>query len=149
MLITLVFTIACLAQTQATPQQDQNIVWSYETPQGFSLLEPGYRLPTQIKQALLEQVQPNPVYSKEYDEIFQDKAKLSAWLRNKLEQRETSLSKLIEAGKKVLDSDFAKSAPGHPIIRDTAKRQTKATAELSAIQRYLVVLRSWSPESFK
>jgi hypothetical protein len=148
MIRSLVLALVSLCATQGFSQNKTDVVWNYDTPQGFSLLEPSYRFPIQIKQALLEQVQPVPSRAKEYDNVFRDKLSFSIWFRGILEKQEEGLTRLVEAGKKVLESKAAKDYPSMPIIQDAAKRHTKAVSDLNLVQRYLIILKEWCPEAF-
>ena len=66
------------------PPKPAEVLWTYETPRGFQLLEPSYRYPTQVKAALLRYVQPVPALSREYHQVFLDKHKLATWLKGVL-----------------------------------------------------------------
>jgi len=140
--------LATLCIADVPPRATLDVNWNYDTPPGFSLLEPSYRFPIQIKQALVEQVQINSNLAKEYDSVFRDKLVFADWFRKILEKRQDALIRVLEAGKKILESKAAKDYPNMPIIRGTATRNTNYANEINSIQRYLVVLKEWCPEVF-
>lgn len=141
------FLAAVPPPTQAAkPAAPPAVVWTYATPQGFQLLEPGYRFPTQIKQALVQFVQPDAELSKAYQEVFGDKKQFAAWLKGVLLDRKTKLAKAVESGPMVLSSDLSKLSVGNAVITSTTQVHPKAAQDQTAIDRYLIVLKAWAPD---
>jgi hypothetical protein len=66
--VSLIASLPLLSQNAKPPVP--KLAWSYETPRGFQLPEPAYRFPTQIKQALVQFVQPVPALCTEYHSVF-------------------------------------------------------------------------------
>jgi hypothetical protein len=122
------------------------VAWSYETPRGFQLLEPAYRFPTQIKQALVQFVQPVPALSKEYQSVFLDKRKFSAWFKGVLIDYKTKRTRLAKSEGSVLSSDPSKMTSDGGTVLSTARIRPKQPTDLAAIERYLDVLKAWDPE---
>jgi hypothetical protein len=122
------------------------IAWSYETPRGFQLLEPAYRFPIQIKQALIQCVQPVPALCKEYQAVFLDKRQFSTWLRGVLVDYRSKRTKQAKAEGKVISSDLSKMPSDGGTILSTATIHPRKAADLDAIERYLEVLKVWDPE---
>jgi hypothetical protein len=141
-----------VAQPPPKPQQAlakpvPGVIWSYATPPGFQLLEPGYRFPLQIKQALVQFVQPDPELSKAYQEVFADKKQFAAWLKGVLQDQKRKQPKAAELGPTVLSSDLSKLSVGNATVTSTAKvPRPKAGQEQAAIDRYLFALKAWAPE---
>ena len=123
------------------------VAWTYETPQGFQLLEPAYRFPTQIKQALIQCVQPVPALCREYQTVFLDKRKFSAWLKGVLTDARTKRANAATSEGKVISSDPSKMSSDGGTILSTTSIRPKNTDELGAIERYLDVLKIWDAES--
>jgi hypothetical protein len=140
----------CLAmlplQAQAAKPTPPAVIWTYETPRGFQLPEPKYRFPTQIKQALVQFVQPVPQLTRDYQTVFGDKRKFATWLKGVLQDRKTQLAKAGESGPTVLSSDLSKLSTRPAVITSTTKVRTKTEADLAAIERYLTVLKAWDPD---
>jgi hypothetical protein len=122
------------------------VAWTYETPQGFQLLEPAYRFPTQIKQALIQCVQPVPALCREYQTIFLDKRKFSTWLKGLLIDAQTKRANAAKSEGKVYSSDPSKITSDGGTILSTTSIRPKNTDELEAIERYLDVLKIWNSE---
>ncbi len=122
------------------------VAWSYETPRGFQLLEPAYRFPTQIKQALVQFVQPSPALCKEYHSVFLDKRKFSIWLKSVLVDSRAKRAQLAKSEGNVLSSDLSKMSPNGGTILSTATIHPRKAANPEAIERYLEVLKAWDPE---
>ena len=74
-------------QTLAARPAPPAVIWTYDTPTGFQLLEPGYRFPTQIKQALVQFVQPDADLSRAYQDVFADKKRFTAWFKGLLQDQ--------------------------------------------------------------
>jgi hypothetical protein len=123
-----------------------NLAWTYDTPPGFQLLEPKYRFPTQIKQALVQFVQPVPQLARDYQTVFGDKRKFSGWLKGVLLGRKAKLANYGEEGPTVLSSDLSKLSTGPGVITSTTTVHTRTDADLAAIERYLIVLNAWAPD---
>jgi hypothetical protein len=140
------------AQPPPKPQQAlakpvPGVIWSYATPPGFQLLEPGYRFPLQIKQALVQFVQPDAELNRAYQDVFMDKQKFAAWLRGVLQDQKKKQPKAAESGPTVLSSDLSKLSVGNATVTSTAKiPHPKAAQQQAAIDRYLFVLKTWAPE---
>lgn len=129
------------------------MIWRYEAPRGFRLPEPAYRFPTQIKQALVDYVQPSPDLVRTYGEVCSDKRRFAQWLKELLLERRKGMASAADAGPTVLSSDPAqtgRTAPGRgAIVRSTARApqgRTRVARELEAIEDYLMVLKLWDPE---
>lgn len=121
------------------------IVWSYETPQEFLLMEPGYRFPLQIKMALIQFVQPDPELSKAYLSVFMDKRRFAAWLKRVLIDQRNLRTRPGSPGK-VLSSDLSEISPEGGTVLSTAKPPSTGEREREAIEGYLEVLKRWAPE---
>jgi hypothetical protein len=123
------------------------VIWSYATPPGFQLLEPGYRFPLQIKQALVQFVQPDAELSRAYQDVFADKQKFAAWLKGVLQDQKKKQPKVAESGPTVLSSDLSKLSVGNVTVTSTGKvPRPKAGQEQAAIDRYLFALKAWASE---
>lgn len=118
----------------------------YATPPGFQLPEPGYRLPTQIKQALVQFVQPDAELSRAYQVVFVDKPKFVVWFRGVLQDQKTNQRKAAEAGPTVLSSDLSRLSVGNATVTSTAKVPHPKAAQEQAIDRYLFALKAWALE---
>jgi hypothetical protein len=111
------------------------------------LAEPSYKFPTQIKQALVQFVQPVPQLVRDYQAVYADKQKFSPWLKGVLLDRKASLAKARESGPTVLSSDLSKLSTRPAVITSTTtKVRTQTEAELGAIERYLAALKAWAPD---
>lgn len=122
------------------------VAWIYETPQGFQLLEPTYRFPTQIKGALIQFVQPVPALCREYQGVFLDKRRFSTWLKGVLIDARAKRTHAAKSEGKVLSSDPSKMSSDGGTILSTTSIRPKNTDDLEAIERYLDVLKIWDPE---
>jgi hypothetical protein len=122
------------------------VIWSYATPPGFELLEPGYRFPVQIKQALVQFVQPDAELSRAYQDVFTDKKKFAAWFRGVLQDQKKKQPKAADSGPTVLSSDLSKLSVGNATVTSTAKVPHPRAAQDQTIDRYLFVLKAWAPE---
>ena len=122
------------------------VAWSYETPKGFQLLEPAYRFPTQIKQALVQFVQPVPALTKEYQSVFTDKRKFSGWFKGVLIDYKTKRTRLAKSEGNVLSSDPSKMTFDGGTVLSTTRIHPRKATDLDAIERYLDVLKVWDPE---
>jgi len=119
--------------------------WSYDTPRGFHLIEPAYRFPTPIKQALIQFVQPVPALAKEYQTVCLDKCKFSTWLRSVLLDHRTRQARAAKAEGNVLSSDLSKLSSEGGTVLSTAKARPRKPADTDSVQRYLDVLKVWDP----
>ncbi len=142
MIALLVTALSLFAQKAKAPAPA--IAWTYETPPGFQLLEPAYRFPTQIKQALLLFVQPVPALCREYQVVFLDKRKFSVWLKGVLIQARANGT---ESGGEVLSSDPSMMSSQGGTILSTAWLPPTTAEDPEEIERYLEVLKVWAPES--
>lgn len=122
------------------------VLWRYDTPRDFTLLEPAYRLPTQVKQALVQFVQPVPELSQAYATVFTDKRKFSSWLKSVLLDRKKAATREAESAPTVLSSDPSKMSTGKGTVTSTAKTRPRAAREQDDIDRYLTVLKVWDTE---
>lgn len=137
------------AKPQPQPKSKSGeMLWRYDTPQGFRLPEPAYRFPTQIKEALVQFVQPVPDLTRAYASVCQDKRKFASWLQGVLLDRKKGLAAGGESGPTVLSSDFSKMSPGKGTITTTrtSKHRTRVASELEDIETYLAVLKFWNPD---
>ena len=125
-----------------------DMLWHYDTPQGFRLPEPAYRFPTQIKTALVQFVQPEPELTRAYATVCADKRKFASWLKGVLLERKKGLAANAESGPTVLSSDVTMMSPGKGTITTTrtGKLRTRAATELEDIETYLTVLKLWDVE---
>ncbi len=145
MIALLVAALPLFSQKAKAPApQAAAVAWTYETPPGFQLLEPSYRFPTQLKEALLKFVQPEPALCREYQTVFLDKQKFSAWLKGVLIKART---RGTESGGEVLSSDPSQMSSNGGTILSTAWLPPREEDDPEAIERYLDVLKLWSPES--
>ncbi|HJW72822.1 MAG TPA: hypothetical protein VJ486_08175 [Geothrix sp.] len=110
------------------------------------MLEPSYRFPTQIKQALVQFVQPVPALSKEYQRVFLDKRKFSAWFRKVLTEARSARTRTAKPEGTVLSSDLSKLSSDGGTVLSTTKPPPRKEADLEAIERYLDLLRHWAPD---
>jgi hypothetical protein len=144
---TLVLSLAVLSlQAQGGKPPVPAIAWSYETPRGFRLLEPGYRFPTQIKQALVQFVQPVPGLVREYQSVFQDKRKFSTWFRKVLTDNRTRETRAAKSDGTVISSDPSKTTRDGGVFLSTARTPPRKPDHLLAIESYLDVLKAWDPD---
>jgi hypothetical protein len=137
---------AALPPKQPVAKPVPGVIWSYATPPGFQLLEPGYRLPLQIKQALLQFVQPDADLSRAYQDVFADKKQFATWFRGVLQDQKKKQPKATESGPTVLSSDLSKLSVGNATVTSTAKVPHPKAAQDQTIDRYLFVLKAWAPE---
>ena len=128
------------------PAKPAEVLWTYETPRGFQLLEPSYRYPTQVKEALLRYVQPVPALSREYHQVFRDKHKLATWLKGVLAGERVRRAQAAKAQPTVLSSDPSKMSVGDATITSTAKLPPKQAEDQEIIDRYLDVLKVWDKD---
>ena len=140
----LIVALPLVSQTAKPPAPA--VAWTYETPQGFHLLEPAYRFPTQIKQALIQCVQPTPALCREYQAVFLDKRKFSTWLKGVLLNYRSGRIQAAKAAGKVYSSDPSKTTDDGGGLYSTASRPRKAD-ELESIDRYLDILKIWEEAS--
>ena len=134
-------------QTPAARPAPPAVIWTYDTPTGFQLLEPGYRFPTQIKQALVQFVQPDVDLSRAYQDVFTDKKRFTAWFKGLLQDQKVKQRKAAESGPTVLSSDLSKLSVGNATVTSTAKiPHPTAAQEQAAIDRYLFILKRWEVE---
>jgi hypothetical protein len=145
-LLFLLSALSLLAGDTKKAPAPAKVLWTYETPRGFQLLEPSYRYPTQIKEALLRYVQPVPALAREYHEVFRDKHKLATWLKGVLSGEKVRRAQAAKDQPTVLSSDPSQMSVGNATITSTAKRAPKPPAEADAIDRYLDVLKVWDGE---
>ena len=122
------------------------VLWSYATPPGFQLLEPGYRFPVQIKQALVQFVQPDAELSRAYQDVFADKKRFAAWFRGVLQDQKKKQPRAAEPGPTVLSSDLSRLSVGNATVTSTAKVPRPRATQDQTIDRYLFVLKAWAPE---
>ena len=132
-------------KAQKTPKPAE-VLWTYETPRGFQLLEPSYRYPTQIKEALLRYVQPVPSLSREYHEVFRDKHKLATWLKGVLVGEQARRAQAAKGQPTVLSSDPSRMSVGDASVTSTAKHSPKQVGDQEVIDHYLDVLRVWDSD---
>lgn len=130
---------------KARPRPSEAL-WRYESPRGFVLPEPAYGLPTPIKQALVEFIQPVPELTKAYADVFRDKRKFAGWLRGVLLSRRKALAEGEASGPRVLSSDPSKASPGPGRILSTTTVHSRTERERGEIDRYLAVLKMWDPD---
>lgn len=135
----------CLAvQEPGHPPAD--VLWRYESPRGFRLLEPAYRLPTSIKEGLIRFVQPVPELSRAYEGVFKDKQRFVPWFKAVLLARRKALAEDGDTGTRVLSTDLSRLSPGKGVITSTTHVRTRVALELEAIEECLRVLKAWEPE---
>jgi hypothetical protein len=141
--ILLVAALPLFAQKGKSPAPA--VAWTFETPPGFQLLEPAYRFPTQIKQALVQFVQPSPALCRAYQTVFLDQHKFSRWLKGVLLECRSQRLEAIKSGGKVISSDPSMTTDDGGRVYSTAPTRPRKADELEAIQRYLDVLEVWDP----
>lgn len=136
-LVILILALPLFPQPPRPPEKPPvpGIAWSYETPREFRLLEPSYRFPTQIKQALIQFVQPVPALSKEYQAVFLDKRKFSAWLKKVLTEARSARIRTAKPEGTTLSSDLSKLSSEGGTVLSTTKLPPKKEAEREAIER--------------
>ena len=122
------------------------VIWTYATPPDFQLVEPGYRFPTQIKQALAQFVQPDAELSRAYQDVFADKKAFATWLKGVLQDQKMNLRKTAESGPTVLSSDPSKLSVGNATVTSTARIPHARATQAQAIEHYLFVLKTWAQE---
>jgi len=122
------------------------VLWTYESPREFHLLEPSYRFPTQIKQALAQVVQPSPGLCREYLAVFRDKRTFSPWFRKVLMAQRDQQAQAAKTEGKVLSSDLSKLSPDGGRVLSTAKARPRKAPEPVSLDVYLEVLKLWEAE---
>ncbi len=140
------FFQAALPPSKTVAKPVPGVIWSYATPPGFELLEPGYRFPLQVKQALVQFVQPDAELSQAYQDVFADKKQFAAWFKGVLQEQKKKQTKAAESGPTVLSSDLSKLSVGNATVTSTAKVPKSKAGPDQAIDRYLFVLKTWAPE---
>jgi hypothetical protein len=140
------FFQAALPPKKPVAKPVPGVIWSYATPPGFQLLEPGYRFPLQIKQALVQFVQPDAELSRAYQDVFMDKLKFAAWFRGVLQDQKKKQPRAADSGPTVLSSDPSKLSVGNAAVTSTARAPKPKAAQEQTIDRYLIVLKAWAPE---
>lgn len=154
------------AKAQETKQeikQPDQIVWNYSTPDDYQFLEPSYRFPLQVKQALTKYVKNRQQLEEEFDSIYKDEEKFKPWIVKVLEdfiQREKKIQsstdqtadKLKELHKECLDN-YEKShsnrflREAEDISRDIYKKRQEAVSHMSAwieAERILKIVKQWA-----
>ncbi len=143
-LLPLLAAMTLLSQEPKPPASA--VLWTYESPREFHLLEPSYRFPTQLKQALVQVVQPSPALCREYLGVFRDKKTFCPWLRRVLTEHRDLQAKAAKTEGKVLSSDLSTlSAEGGRVL-STAKARPRKAPEPVAMDVYLEVLKLWEAE---
>jgi hypothetical protein len=142
----LLFLVSLTLLAQAPKPAPPVAVRPSATPRDFHLAEPSYKFPTQIKQALVQFVQPVPQLTKDYQTVVGDKRKFSTWLKGVLLDRKTQLAQAGQSGPTVLSSDFSKLSTGPATITSTTKFRTRTELDLAAVDRYLAALKAWDPD---
>ena len=122
------------------------VLWTYDSPRDFHLLEPGYRFPTQLKQALVQLVQPSPARCREYQAVFLDKRTFSPWFRRVLTEHRDQQAKVAQTEGKVLSSDPSKRSADGGQVLSTAKARPRKAPEPIPVDVYLDVLKLWEAE---
>lgn len=122
------------------------VLWRYDSPRAFQLLEPAYRFPTPIKQALIQFVQPVPQLSKAYGDVFTDKPKFCAWFKGVLTDRQKAVAQVAESAPTVLSSDVSKMSPSKGVVTSTGRVPNRAAKEQDEIEKALMVLRVWEAD---
>ena len=122
------FFQAALPPQKPAAKPVPGVIWSYATPPGFQLLEPGYRFPVQIKQALVQFVQPDAELSRAYQDVFADKKTFAAWFRGVLQDQKKKQPRAAESGPTVLSSDLSKLSVGNATVTSTAKVPTRPSS---------------------
>ncbi len=132
--------------SQDTKPSKSTVLWTYDSPLGFHLLEPSYRFPTQIKQALVQVVQPSPARCREYLTVFPDKKLFCPWFRKVLMEHRDQQAKAVQAEGKVLSSDPSKLSADGGRVLSTAKARPRKAPEPIPVDIYLEVLKLWEAE---
>lgn len=123
-----------------------DVLWRYESPQGFRLLEPAYRLPTPIKEGLVRFVQPVPELSRAYGSVFKDRQRFTPWFKGVLLARAKTLTEDGDTGPRVLSTDLSRLSPGKGVITSTTHVRTRVAQELEIIEECLRVMKVWESE---
>ncbi len=122
------------------------VLWTYESPREFHLLEPSYRFPTQIKQALVQVVQPSPGLCREYLAVFLDKRTFSPWFQKVLTAHRDQQAQAARTEGKVLSSDLSKLSADGGRVLSTAKARPRKAPEPVSLDVYLEVMKLWEAE---
>jgi len=140
--------LSALLAAQEKKTAPSELIWHYDSPRGFRLPEPAYRFPTQIKQALVQYVQPVPERTQAYATVCTDKHRFARWLQGLLLARKQDLAAAAGNGPTVLSSNPALRSPGPGTSLSTqpSRPHSRVAPELAAIEDYLLVLKLWDPE---
>ncbi|MCE5335518.1 MAG: hypothetical protein LLG06_13120 [Desulfobacteraceae bacterium] len=156
-----VLALAAMLLCAATLCTAQEINWTYENPAGFDMKEPGYRLPTQIKQALMDNVRGVGLYEAGYEEVYQDPQTLKTWLLSVLATRKKGCEKiqelanltamrLNETAREELTSGthegLEKAGDCFRQAGDTISRALQAQDRSESVDRQIAVVQAWEPQ---
>ena len=144
-LVPLLAAMTLLSQEPKPPASA--VLWTYDSPRDFHLLEPSYRFPTQLKQALVQVVQPSPGLCRDYLTVFRDKRTFSPWLRKVLTEHRDQQSQAAKTEGKMLSSDLSKLSADGGRVLSTAKARPRKAPEPVSLDVYLEVLKLWEAEA--
>lgn len=143
-LVPLLAAMTLLSQEPKPPASA--VLWTYDSPRDFHLLEPSFRFPTQVKQALVQVVQPSPTLCREYLAVFRDKKTFCPWFRKVLIEHRDQQAKAVQTEGKVLSSDPSKVSADGGRVLSTAKARPRKGPEPVAVDVYLEGLKLWESE---
>lgn len=156
------FATALLAAFTIGICSAQEIPWTYGNPPGFELKEPDYRLPLQIKQALVDNVQGVQKYLPGYEEVYREPVRLKTWLLSVLQDHRKGLMKvqdlasltaykLSDSGRKDLMSgkreDVAKAAEDFKNAGESLEKGKDALYKIEIIDQQIMLVQAWDPEA--
>ena len=145
----------------AAPGNTQEIQWSYGNPPGFDFKEPNYKLPTEIKQAIVDNVRGIERYEGGYDKVYQEPARLKEWLLGVLEDHKKGILKvqelsnltafsLSETGRESLRSGtregLKKAEESFKQAGDTVEKGLNALDRAEIIDQQVTLINAWNPE---
>ncbi|NTW87134.1 MAG: hypothetical protein HGB30_13330 [Holophagaceae bacterium] len=140
------FLAAMTLLAQEPKPSDSAVLWTYDSPREFHLVEPSYRFPIQVKQALVQVVQPSPTLCRDYLAVFRDKRTFCPWFRKVLLEHRDQQAKAVQTEGKVLSSDPSKVSADGGRVLSTAKVRPRKAPEPVAMDVYLEVLKLWESE---
>ena len=140
----------------------QGMAWTYENPPGFDFKESPFRVPTQIKQALMDNVRGVLPYEAAYEGVYRDPAAFKAWLGQVLEKRKMSYArleelavrtadKLNETGREALKTgtreSIAEAASSFKREKETREKGMEAQRKADTVEQQIKYVNAWVPEA--
>lgn len=153
--------LAFLFLLPVTSGNTQEIQWTYGNPPGFDFKEPNYKLPAQIKQAIVDNVRGVQRYEDGYDKVYQDSARLKEWLLGVLDDHKKGIMKvqeianltalsLSETGRDSLRSGtregLQKAEESFKKAGDTVEKGLEAFDRAEIIDQQITLINAWNPE---